>query len=65
MIDKDVFSLEARPDGIYLSCFSKDFKENDVYAYLKEYGIVRYDFKAIRKFIKDGETCKVCVRNLR
>ena len=63
MIDKDVFSLEARPDGIYLSCFSKDFKENDVYAYLKEYGIVRYDFKAIRKFIKDGETCKVCVRN--
>ncbi len=63
MFDKDIFSLEARPDGIYLSCFSKDFKENDVYAYLKEYGIVRYDFKAIRKFIKDGETCKVCVRN--
>ena len=63
MIDKEIFSLEARPDGIYLSCFSKDFKENDVYAYLKEYGIVRYDFKAIRKFIQDGETCKVSVRN--
>ena len=63
MIDKEIFSLEARPDGIYLSCFSKDFKENDVYAYLKEYGIIRYDFKAIRKFIQDGETCKVSVRN--
>ena len=63
MIDKEIFSLEARPDGIYLSCFSKDFKENDVYAYLKEYGIVRYDFKAIRKFIADGQTCKICTRN--
>ena len=63
MIDKDIFSLEARPDGIYLSCFSKDFKENDVYAYLKEYGITRYDFKAVRKFINDGETCKISVRN--
>lgn len=63
MIDKDIFSLEARPDGIYLSCISKDFKENDVYAFLKEYGILRYDFKAVRKFIADGETCKICVRN--
>lgn len=63
MIDKEIFSLEARPDGIYLSCFSKDFKENDVYAYLKEYGILRYDFKALRKFVVDGETCKVCPRN--
>ena len=34
-----------------------------MYAYLKEYGIIRYDFKAIRKFIQDGETCKVCARN--
>ncbi|MBR0079710.1 MAG: DUF342 domain-containing protein [Synergistaceae bacterium] len=63
MFDREIFALEARPDGIYLSCFDKNFKENDVYAYLKEYGIVRYDFKAIRKFIKDGETCKVCNRN--
>ncbi len=63
MIDKDIFSLEARPDGIYLSCFSNDFKENDVYAYLKEYGIIRYDFKAIRKFLTDGQTCRICVRN--
>ncbi|MBQ7155341.1 MAG: DUF342 domain-containing protein [Synergistaceae bacterium] len=63
MIDKEIFSLEARPDGIYLSCFSKDFKENDVYAYLKEYGILRYDFKALRKFVADGETCRVCPRN--
>ena len=63
MIDKDIFSLEARPDGIYLSASSKDFKENDVYAYLKEYGIVRYDFKALRKFISDGEACKISARN--
>ena len=63
MIDKNIFSLEARPDGIYLSSFSMDFKENDVYAYLKEYGIVRYDFKAVRKFIADGRTCRICVRN--
>ncbi len=63
MFDKDIFSLEARPDGIYLSCYDRNFKENDVYAYLKEYGIVRYDFKAVRKFLKDGETCKICVRN--
>ena len=63
MFDKEKFSLEARPDGIYISSMSGDFKENDVYAFLKEYGIVRYDFKAVRKFITDGETCKVCVRN--
>ena len=63
MFDKEKFSLEAKPDGIYISCLNKDFKENDVYAFLKEYGIVRYDFKAVRKFITDGETCKVCVRN--
>ncbi|MBQ7593655.1 MAG: DUF342 domain-containing protein [Synergistaceae bacterium] len=63
MFDKEIFYLEAKPDGIYLSCYERGFKENDVYAFLKEYGIVRYDFKAVRKFIKDGETCKVCVRN--
>ena len=63
MIYKEVFSLEARQDGIYLSCYNKDFKENDVYAFLKEYGIIRYDFKAIRKFIYDGETCRICPRN--
>ena len=63
MFNKDIFSLEARPDGIYLSSYSKDFKENDVYAYLKEYGIIRYDFKAVRMFIKNGETCKICARN--
>ena len=63
MFDKEKFSLEAKPDGIYLSCKNNDFKENDVYAFLKEYGIVRYDFKAVRKFISDGQTCKICVRN--
>ena len=60
---RDILELEAKSDGIYLSSLSRDFKESDVYACLKEYGIVRYDFKAIRKFINDGETCKVCVRN--
>ncbi|MBQ7217351.1 MAG: DUF342 domain-containing protein [Synergistaceae bacterium] len=60
---RDMLSLEAKPDGIYLSCLSNDFKEGDVYACLKEYGIVRYDFKAVRKFITDGQTCKICVRN--
>ena len=63
MFEKDKFYLEALPDGIYLSCHEKDFKENDVYAFLKEWGIARYDFKAVRKFIKDGETCKVCGRS--
>lgn len=63
MFETDKFSLEARPDGIYLSCTDKDFKENDLYAFLKEYSIVRYDIKALRKFIKDGQTCKICVRN--
>ncbi|MBQ3446835.1 MAG: hypothetical protein IJG37_04235, partial [Synergistaceae bacterium] len=63
MFDKDIFYMEARPDGIYLSCHEHSFKESDVYAFLKEYGIVRYDFKAIRKFIHDGQTCKICVRN--
>lgn len=63
MFDKENFYLEAKPDGIYLSCYERNFKESDVYAFLKEYGIVRYDFKAVRKFIKDCETCKVCVRN--
>ncbi len=57
-----MLSLEAKSDGIYLSCLHKDFKESDVYACLKEYGIVRYDFKAVRKFITDGQTCKICVR---
>ena len=63
MFDKEIFSLTATSEGIYLSCFSRDFKENDVYAYLKEYGILRYDFKAVRKFIQDGEPCKICNRN--
>lgn len=63
MFETDKFYLEAHPDGIYLSCYSTDFKENDVYAFLKEWGIARYDFKAVRKFIKDGETCKVCGRS--
>ena len=63
MFEKEIFSLEAKPDGIYLSCSETGFKENDLYAYLKEYGIVRYDFKAIRQFIKDGKTCKICGRN--
>lgn len=63
MFDKDSFYLEARDDGIYLSCHTKDFKENDLYAFLKEYGILRYDVKAVRKFLKDGETCRLCPRN--
>lgn len=63
MFDTDSFYLEARPDGIYLGSHTKDFKENDVYAFLKEYGILRYDFKSIRKFIHDGEICRVCPRN--
>ena len=42
---------------------TKDFKENDVYAFLKEYGIMRYDFKSVRKFIQDGETIRICPRN--
>ncbi|MBR0248032.1 MAG: DUF342 domain-containing protein, partial [Synergistaceae bacterium] len=63
MFEKDKFYLEARPDGIYLSCYTKDFKESDLYAFLKEWGVARYDFKAVRKFIKDGETCKLCVRS--
>ena len=63
MFDKDKFYLEAKPDGIYLSCYTKDFKENDLYAFLKEWGIARYDFKAVRKFVKDGETCRICLRS--
>ena len=63
MFDKDKFYLDPRPDGIYLSCKDTDFKENDLYAFLKEYSIVRYDIKALRQFIKDGKTCKICVRN--
>lgn len=63
MFDKEKFYLEAHPDGIYLSCYANDFNENDVYAFLKEWGIARYDFKAVRKFIKDKETCKVCGRS--
>ncbi len=63
--DKNRFEnlkIDADSDGIWLFSEGK-FKENDVYAMLKAYGIVRYDFKAVRKFIKDGEPCKVCVRN--
>ncbi len=63
MFEKDKFYLEAKPDGIYLSCYTKDFKESDLYAFLKEWQVARYDFKAVRKFIKDGETCKLCVRS--
>ena len=63
MFETDKFSLEAKPDGIYLSCTDMDFKENDLYAFLKQYDIVRYDVKAVRKFISDGQTCKICVRN--
>lgn len=63
MFDKDSFYLEAKPDGIYIASHTKDFKENDVYAFLKEYGIARYDFKSIRKFIQDGETVRICPRN--
>lgn len=63
MFDKEKFYLEAQPDGIYLSCYDDKFNENDLYAFLKEWGIARYDFKAVRKFIKDKQTCKVCGRS--
>lgn len=63
MFEKDNFSLEAKEDGIYVSCKEHDFKENDLYAFLKEYGIIRYDFKAVRQFIKDGKPSKICLRN--
>ncbi len=63
MFEKDNFSLEAKPDGIYVSCKEPGFKENDLYAFLKEYGIIRYDFKAIRQFVKDGKTVKICPRS--
>ena len=63
MFEKDNFSLEAKADGIYVSCKEHDFKENDLYAFLKEYGIIRYDFKAVRQFIKDGKPAKICLRN--
>ncbi|MBQ6113748.1 MAG: DUF342 domain-containing protein, partial [Synergistaceae bacterium] len=64
MFDKDKFYLEAHEDGIYLGCYGdEDFKENDLYAFLKEWGILRYDFKAVRKFIKDKAPCKVCGRS--
>ena len=63
MLNKEIFDLHAQDDGIYLSCYGENFNESDVYAFLKEYGIVRYDFKAIRKFLKDKATCKICTRN--
>lgn len=63
MFDKDSFYLEAKPDGIYIGTYTKDFKENDVYAFLKEYGILRYDFKSVRKFVHDGELVRICPRN--
>ncbi|MBR1437283.1 MAG: DUF342 domain-containing protein [Synergistaceae bacterium] len=63
MFEKDKFYLEAQDDGIYLSCHTKEFKENDLYAFLKEWGILRYDFKAVRQFLKDKKTCKVCGRS--
>ena len=56
MFEKDKFYLEAQDDGIYLSCHTKEFKENDLYAFLKEWGILRYDFKAVRQFLKDKKT---------
>jgi len=63
MFEKENFSLEAKEDGIYVSCKEPGFKENDLYAFLKEYGIIRYDFKAVRQFIKDGKPSKICLRN--
>ena len=63
MINKEIFDLHAQDDGIYLSCYGEDFKESDVYAFLKEFGIARYDVKAIRNFIRDKKTCKICPRN--
>ena len=63
LFGKDKFYLEAHDDGIYLCAYTKDFKESDVYAFLKECGIIRYDFKALRKFIKDALMCKICGRS--
>lgn len=63
MLNKEIFDLHAQDDGIYLSCYSENFNESDIYAFLKEFGIVRYDVKAIRNFIRDKKTCKICSRN--
>lgn len=65
MFEQEKFSLSAEYDGIYLSCKDKEsgFEEPELYAFLSKYGVDRYDFQAIRKFIKDGKTCKICLRS--
>ena len=63
MLEKEKFYLEARDDGIYLSAYDDKFKESDLYAFLKEWGIIRYDFKAVRTFLKTKETVKLCGRS--
>ena len=63
MLEKEKFYLEARDDGIYLSAYDDKFKESDLYAFLKEWGIIRYDFKAVRAFLKTKETVKLCGRS--
>ena len=59
----DALKIDANSEGIWLESITKDYSENDVYALLKQKGVVRYDFKAIRKFLLDGKRCKVCLRN--
>lgn len=63
MLDKNKFYLEAQEDGIYLLSNGEKFLEADLYAFLKEWGIVRYDFKAVRKFLKDKQPVKLCPRS--
>ena len=63
MAENGVLKLEADNEGIWLSASSRDYTDNDVYALLKTKGVLRYDFKAIRKFLIDGLRCKVCMRN--
>ena len=63
MFEEEKFSLAAEYDGIYLSCKDPDFNEQELYAFLSKYGVDRYDFQTIRKFIKDGKTCKICLRS--
>ena len=62
MQDKEKYALSAKPDGIYISSSVKEIIEN-VYAFLKDYGIMRYDYKALRKFIHDGQPIMICPRN--
>ena len=63
MFEQEKFSLSAEYDGIYISCKEPAFEEQELYAFLSKYGVDRYDFQSVRKFIKDGKPCKICLRS--